>query len=298
MNTFHLECFLTVAETLNFAKAAQILNITQPAVTKNIKTLEDELNVRLFKRSTRNVELTQEGKELINDAQTIVQTSLRAINRYSGTFEENCHLSIGIRMTSHIKLLTKPVKDLLEIYPGCRPQIQLSSVQQLFRMLNEGEIDLIFDVRLDDAEYDGIEYTELYKEKVYCVCTEKFPLFNAESTTISQINSLDYIPLIFIKPPKIFRRTSDTQKRLIGNRNQSIVQFCSSSEEVSLLTEVGWGMAVVPEKIVPESPNLRKIPIVDCDVLSFGIYRRSSNYSKAADRFIEILKRYGDLMKF
>lgn len=298
MNTFHLECFLTVAETLNFAKAAQILNITQPAVTKNIKTLEDELNVRLFKRSTRNVELTQEGKELINDAQTIVQTSRRAMNRYSGTLVENCHLSIGIRMTSHIKLLTEPIKELLEMYPNCRPQIQLSSVQQLFRMLNEGEIDLIFDARVADVEYDGMEYTELYKEKVYCVCTEKFPVFNAESITISQISLLYNVPLIFIKPPKIFRRTSDTQRRMIGNRNPLKVQSCSSTEEVRLLTEVGWGMAVIPEKLVPESPNLRKIPIVDCEELSFGIYHRSSNYSKAAGSFIEILKRYANLMKF
>ncbi|MGN0680002.1 MAG: LysR family transcriptional regulator, partial [Oscillospiraceae bacterium] len=262
------------------------------------KTLEDELGVRLFKRSTRNVELTQEGKQLINDARTIIQTSRRAINRYNGTLEESRNLSIGIRMTSHIKLLTEPIKELLEMYSNCCPQIQLSSLPQLLKMLSDGEIDLIFDALLDETKYDGIEFTELYKEKVYCVCTEKYPVFNAESITISQINLLDDIPLIFLKPPKIFRRTSDTQRRMIGDRNQSIVQFCSSSEEVRLLTEVGWGMAIVPEKLVPESPKLRKIPIVDCSEIPFGIYHRSINPNKVTDSFIEILKRYSKLMKF
>ena len=98
MNTFQLECFLTVAETLNFAKAAQILNITQPAVTKNIKSLEDELSTRLFRRSTRNVELTREGKLLINDAQVIIRTSRRAIKRFSGNDEELTNFTIGIRL--------------------------------------------------------------------------------------------------------------------------------------------------------------------------------------------------------
>ncbi len=66
MNTFQLKCFLTVTETLNFARAAQLLNITQPAVTHQIRSLENELNVRLFKRTTRNVELTHEGQLFIN----------------------------------------------------------------------------------------------------------------------------------------------------------------------------------------------------------------------------------------
>ena len=58
MNTFQLTCFMTVAETLNFARAAERLNITQPAVTHQIRSLEEELEVKLFKRTTRLVELT------------------------------------------------------------------------------------------------------------------------------------------------------------------------------------------------------------------------------------------------
>ena len=65
MNTFQLTCFLTLAETLSFAKAARLLNVTQPAVTHQIHSLEEELNAKLFKRTTRSVEITQEGLFLI-----------------------------------------------------------------------------------------------------------------------------------------------------------------------------------------------------------------------------------------
>ena len=61
MHTAQLRCFLTVADTLNFARAAERLHITQPAVTQQIKALEKELGVRLFHRSTHSVRLTEEG---------------------------------------------------------------------------------------------------------------------------------------------------------------------------------------------------------------------------------------------
>mgnify|MGYP000128639394 CR=1 FL=1 len=74
MNTFQLSCFLAVAESLNFARAAEKLNITQPAVTHQIHSLEAELNVKLFRRTTRSVSLTQEGRTFLPDAQNILQS--------------------------------------------------------------------------------------------------------------------------------------------------------------------------------------------------------------------------------
>ena len=59
MNTVQLECFLAVAEYLNFSKAADFLKITQPAVSHQITSLEDELGTRLFVRTSKNVSLTE-----------------------------------------------------------------------------------------------------------------------------------------------------------------------------------------------------------------------------------------------
>ena len=61
MNTQQLETFVQVAENLNFARAASILHITQPAVTHQIVSLEGELDAKLFIRTTRSVKLTPEG---------------------------------------------------------------------------------------------------------------------------------------------------------------------------------------------------------------------------------------------
>ncbi len=298
MNTFQLECFLTVVETLNFAKAAQILNITQPAVTKQIKSLEDELNVRLFKRSTRNVELTSEGRLLINDAETIIQTSNRAKRRFMGAREEVIPLSVGIRLTSHLKLLTDPLKELMAKYGNCRPRFTVETTSKLLRALYDEQLDMFLDIETGVTEYDSICFKELFKERIFCVCTDRFPVYNCKTVTCEQLRHFDQYPIIFMSAPKTQKEITEGELALIGSRSEIMVRFCTTSEELSLLARTGCGMAIMPEMIVPDDPGVRKIPIVDCPEISFGIYHKSSVSNEAARSFIEILKKQADSMKY
>ncbi len=292
MNTFQLECFLTVAETLNFARAAQILNITQPAVTKQIKSLEDELNVRLFNRSTRSVELTTEGKQLINDAETIIRISNRAKRRFMGSKEKVTPLSVGIRLTSHFRFLTEPLKELITRYENCRPVFQVETTSKLLRALYDEQLDMFLDIETKVTDYDSICFKEMFKERIFCVCTDRFPVYSYETVTVEQIRSLDQYPIIFMTAPKTQKEISDGEQALIGNRSETMVRFCTTSEELGLLAEIGVGMAIMPEMILPESSGVRKIPIADCDEISFGIYYKSNVLNEAARSFIEILKKY------
>ena len=96
MNTFQLSCFLAVAEYLSFAQAAQALHVTHPAVSQQIQSLEKELNVKLFQRTTRSVRMTEEGKAFWRDAQQIVALSDRAKKRFESAIEGNIEtLAIG-----------------------------------------------------------------------------------------------------------------------------------------------------------------------------------------------------------
>ena len=85
MNTIQLECFLAVSDNLNFARAAEQLHITQPAVTHQIQSLEAELNTRLFVRTTRSVELTPAGFAFISDAKDILGLTRAAKARISSS---------------------------------------------------------------------------------------------------------------------------------------------------------------------------------------------------------------------
>lgn len=96
MNTFQLSCFLAVAETLNFARAAEQLHVTQPAVTQQIHSLEKELGVTLFHRTTRIVRITGEGLAFLGDARRMVDISIQAKKRFEHPGQEAIrNLSVG-----------------------------------------------------------------------------------------------------------------------------------------------------------------------------------------------------------
>ena len=88
MNTFQLACFVAVAHTLSFARAAEQLHVTQPAVTHQIKVLEQELGTALFYRSTRSVALTKNGQLFLEDARQILELEHRAKARFEGENQE------------------------------------------------------------------------------------------------------------------------------------------------------------------------------------------------------------------
>ncbi len=292
MNTFQLECFLTVSETLNFVKAAQILNITQPAVTKSIKSLENELNVRLFNRSTRNVELTKEGKLLLSDAKIIIQTSNRAKKRLSSG-NNTSGLTIGIRLQSQIRLLAEPLKGLLKKHEHCCPTFQINTTSALFHLLQDDQVDIVLDIGTKKTGCDNIVFEPLLEERIFLLCTPKFPLYSRKTATIEEIRKLDQYPLILLTAPKALNEMSNTTMDNIGSRSPEMVHFCQTPEEVCLLAELSCGMAVLPELIAPSNSNLCKIPISDGKVIPFGAYYKTYNSNEIVKQFVDILKSTG-----
>ena len=119
MNTFQLSCFLAVAENLNFARAAKELNISQPAVTHQIRSLEEELNVKLFRRNTRLVELTYFGNLFLNDAREILTLADRAKKRLENLPEQEIlPFSIGCGSAIPMFLFASVLREMARIYPG------------------------------------------------------------------------------------------------------------------------------------------------------------------------------------
>ena len=104
MNTVQLECFVSVAEHLNFSRASESLHVSQPAVSHQIQTLENELGVKLFKRTSKSVELTEEGMLFLADARYILKTTFEAKERLS-KHTHYTSFDIGCRRRLELNLL-------------------------------------------------------------------------------------------------------------------------------------------------------------------------------------------------
>lgn len=270
MNTFQLSCFLAVANTLSFARAAEQMQISQPAMTHQIKTLENELNVKLFHRSTRMVELTAEGQAFLTDAKSMVAIAEQARLRFESPKDRPMEvLSIGCSSAIPLELLTQSLHQLLSAHPNLHPRLHVAPHEQLFHLLETEAVHAVFDIRQSVEANSRLAFRELRQSAVVCVCRKDHPI--AEKPRICT-QELAGEPLIFCDPIALDAEVARLQWRLAEGRSPADLHFCASLEAAVVLAGAGFGLAILPEIMAPAEGALMKIPIEDAPKLSVGLF--------------------------
>ena len=141
MNTTQLECFMAVANFLNFSRAAEHLKITQPAVSHQINALEDELGVKLFHRTSKSVRLTQEGFWFTQYAGEILKLEDISRARMKEARQTPRRLLIGCRNSAELRMLRPTLCRLRQELPDLLPVLRMIPFDSLENLLAEGEVD-------------------------------------------------------------------------------------------------------------------------------------------------------------
>lgn len=288
MNTFQLSCFLAVAEYLNFAKAAKQLHVTHPAVSQQIQSLEKELNVKLFQRTTRSVRITEEGKAFLRDAQQIVAISERAKKRFDGVIPGNIQtLSLGCYNFPCMFLLPDVLKQLRTVSPNIHPRLQVIPFQHIYQMLEEGDLDAVVGFK----EPPGIKLHALYKEitqvPMVCVCSPQNDLSKQSEVSLPMLCNQK---LVLFVPSKTIPPIAQLQGQLIGDTAPSDLYFCESAEAITVLVMANYGISILPSFLVPDIPMICRIPLKDVQTASFGIYYKSLQGNQELKKFIQCAK--------
>ncbi len=292
MNSFQLTCFLTVAETLNFARSAERLNITQPAVTHQIKSLESELGTVLFNRSTHSVELTKAGFLLLDDARTIVAATQRVKKRYEAAQgREFPELRIGCHSDGFPQELPEMLRSFAAVHPDVHVSIRMAPSQaHLYRFLEEDKIDILLALKEPDGKrkVPGI-YRELARSSTVGICTADHPF--AERTQLT-MQELSKTALILYEPIKSSFFDIQIWGKLISGRDPAQLHFCESAVTAIMLAKAGYGMFLMPEIYAPKDPSLVVIPLVGPADNSFGMYYKSLKSNVFLKSFCKILKEH------
>ena len=185
MNTIQLECFISVAEHLNFSRASEELKITQPAVSHQIRALEDELGVKLFSRTSKSVTLTEEGIMFLPDAQLILKTALSARERL-GRHEHFISFEVGCHNYLELNLLPPVFRRLTEEYPLLRPGIRLVPFPSLLGLVENKQLHAAFGIK-EEQNKSSLFFRELYSAPVACVCSPDYPLAKYETLRKKQL---------------------------------------------------------------------------------------------------------------
>lgn len=288
MNTFQLTCFLTVAETLSFVKAARQLNVTQPAVTHQIRALEEELNAQLFRRTTRAVEITQEGLFFLNDAKNVLNIITLAKKRFEEPVsDERQFFSIGSHSHNELWLLPDVLRRMSESCPTLYPLFQVVPFQHLYQLLEEGAVDVVTAFQEKGLKKETGIYKELTQVRVTAVLSAGHPLAEKELLDEEDLKSQR---LLLLDPQRCPDSLNAVQHELTTGRSVSDLFMCSSADACVTLAKAGFGVSVQPDFPPLRDPALAYIPIEGVEPLSYGAYYKSVTGKPLLKLFLQLCR--------
>ena len=204
----HLQCFLEVTRQGSVVRAADVLALTQPAVSKKLKELEDILGVRLLERSKKGVELTSFGRVFLEHASTSVAALREGTEKISQAQKKGIvYLRIGVLPTVATSVLPKAVERFRVNNLDVRLHLVSGANSSLMSLLRIGELDLVVG-RLGVPEtMSGLSFQHLYSEQVMFAVRPNHPLLNKTNFHIKDISNYTvlYPPTGSITAPYVDR---------------------------------------------------------------------------------------------
>ena len=293
MLDFRMETFLTVCQCMNFTRASEKLNITQPAVSQHIHFLEKHYNTKLFRYEGKKLKLTGAGEILRNASLTMMHDEISMQNQMQKTDEEE-EIHFGATRTVGDVLMGRILERYLRRYPDAKICMIVDNTQELLRKLDEGIIDFaLVEGFFQKNEYDHQKYSD---ENYIAVCAPDYTFNSDKIITDVSVENLFHERLLVREEGS---GTREVLERCLDAQNFSIHDFDKVMEVGSLqtikeLTKAGCGITFLYETAVREDLKkgiLKRIPLKGFDIsheFNF-IWRRGSIY---ADRYKEIFRRF------
>lgn len=181
MNTFvplrHVAIMLTIEEHGSINAAANILGLTQSALTKALKRAEDEMGVRLFDRHTKGVTPTPSGKLALEHAKIIRSQSDQIMNAIDGLRNSPGRVLVGAGASFLDALLPKAIANVVSRYPTAEIHLKMDNAVVLLNMLREGKLDLLFGSEFPGvAAMEDIDWLPLIANEMDVVARSGHPL--------------------------------------------------------------------------------------------------------------------------
>ncbi|MEW2517269.1 LysR family transcriptional regulator [Actinacidiphila alni] len=177
-----LRYFVAVAERLHFSRAAEELLIAQPALSRQIRALEKELRTELFVRDSHGVELTDTGRQLLDDARPLLAAADAARRRVDRAARSDRTLVVGFRTGIRV---TDAVRDFTAAHPAVTVEVRRVEWDDQAEALLDGRVDVAY-VRLPVLA-DGLALTPLYSEPRMAALPAGHPLAAKDVLTSAEL---------------------------------------------------------------------------------------------------------------
>ena len=298
MTIVQLRCFVEVAQELNYAKAASNLFISQPAVSRHIISLENDLGVQLFVRSRHHVALTSAGNLFYSEAKDILERidlSKHSILNNPGEETLNVGCVSSIRIDGLSKIYAK--------YHAKMPHVCINNTEITasdYRRVSSGDH---LDVAFVPSSLKGhlsykeasLDYYTLYRGTLCCVMRADHRLVSKERITFHDLQGETLILLDHEHCPP----SMDAVQIEIRKNAEKIKYYYSGSSLYSIPMIIGGlGLAIMPDFVCPKSDEIILRPFDLPAQLEFGIICRNNDNSALVRTFIDVAREeYRSLQK-
>lgn len=242
MELRHLRYFVTVAEELNFRRAAARLRVAQPSISRQIRDLEDELGFRLFDRVAKTIRLTDAGRAFLNEAQAVLQRAADAVRaaRAVATGQQD-KLHVGYAPSLTVEILPQALRKFQEQMPGVRVMLHDLSTQEMLDALRHDCLDVALLIRPPKSALRGLRFEELRRYPLCVATATSHPLARRRQVSLSAVANERLI---------VYSRTGypeyhDDLAALIAK--PQIAEEHDSATSLIAAIEAGRGVAIVPQ---------------------------------------------------
>ncbi|MFF4014231.1 LysR family transcriptional regulator [Streptomyces sp. NPDC001843] len=262
MEIRQLRYFVAVAQEASFTRAAELVHISQPGISAQIRQLENDLGATLIDRSGRNVALTAVGEVVLAHAKAV----LSSVDSLKQAVDEMNGLVRGKLVVGMVTACTvQPLFDALSSFHLAHPGVEVSLLEEdsgkLVDYVREGSVDLALIGAAQRAPED-LDGWQVLSEPIVAAVPVGHPLADKDGVTLAELSTY---PIICLPEGTGIRATLDQVTASLG-LTPAIALQASAPGAVMNLAERGLGVAVLSKSMTVGQPGLRTIGITDADV--------------------------------
>ncbi|RYX91792.1 MAG: LysR family transcriptional regulator [Comamonadaceae bacterium] len=283
-----LGAFLAVAENSSFRKAAEQLSVSLPAVSMQVKQLEEQLGMALFQRTTRKVELTREGEKLMISARKAMaelETGLSELQQAADV--QQGHLSFGCVPTVAGSRLPAILTEFARKFPGISVRVRELAHPDLLEAVRKREVD--FGIGPTAERKGELDFAPIFVDEYAALLPKGY--LDGGRAGIS-LRELAKMPLLTLSSSTLFRSHLDEALHDSGVAADFNYEFTHVSTLVAM-AEAGLGIGILPRIAVPRKTTLKTVRITNPSISrTLAIITiRGHSLSPAAARLVELCHR-------
>ena len=283
MNLQQLEYFKTISETENFTTAANLLCVTQPALSKAISKLENELNVPLFEKSGRNIKLTRFGKIFLNHTNIALMEIEKGIKELQDIINPVTG-TLGLSFTSSLGTYFMPflISSFLDNNPNTTFQFNQQSVSEIIINLKNGKIDLAFCDCIEDINcHHEIQSMPIKKEEYVLIVPKNHALSNKVEISLKELKDESFVAFCQTNKEKML-----SYSECLGYVPKVSI-YPSEANMLEGLVAAGAGISIVPNTPIINTNTLSVIKIKENlkDRVIYMVWNKNSYMSPIAKVF-------------